>query len=96
METEESQVEAMETGEPVAYSALPASVEDIDGSEEDKVNPQMVSEYVNEIYAYMRQMEVRLAVKESYLEHLHAEQGKSPTASRDQLVTNYICRWRDD
>jgi hypothetical protein len=43
---------------PVAApEPLPANVEDIDT--EDTDNPQMVAEYVTEIYSYMRDMEVR-------------------------------------
>ena len=37
---------------------LPPNVADIDI--EDKENPQLVSEYVNDIYEYMRQLEARL------------------------------------
>lgn len=44
---------------------LPA-VADID--KDDKDNPQLVSEYVNEIYDYMRELERKLAVNHKYLE----------------------------
>ena len=46
---------------PAAPAApLPANVEDIDT--EDTDNPQMVAEYVTEIYSYMRDLEVRKTV----------------------------------
>ena len=39
-----------------AFSRAMVPVEDIDANDHD--NPQLVSEYVNDIYDYMRQMEV--------------------------------------
>jgi len=45
---------------------LPPNVADID--KDDKENPQLVSEYVNDIYDYMRQLEERFGVKPRYLE----------------------------
>lgn len=39
-----------------AFSKAFIKVEDIDAN--DKDNPQLVSEYVNEIYQYMRELEV--------------------------------------
>ena len=42
---------------PEAFSkALLLDVQDIDAN--DKANPQLVSEYVNDIYEYMRMLEV--------------------------------------
>lgn len=41
-----------------AFSKALSRVEDIDVN--DKDNPQLVSEYVNEIYDYMRELEVQL------------------------------------
>ena len=40
----------------------------LDIDKDDKDNPQLVSEYVNEIYDYMRALERKLGVKEKYLE----------------------------
>lgn len=40
-----------------AFSRNLRNVEDIDANDRD--NPQLVSEYVNEIYEYMRSLEVR-------------------------------------
>jgi len=41
---------------PEAFSKVLLKVEDIDLN--DKDNPQLVSEYVNDIYAYMQKLEV--------------------------------------
>lgn len=41
---------------PEAFSKALLKVEDID--ENDKDNPQLVSEYVNDIYQYMKELEV--------------------------------------
>ena len=46
-------------------AAIVAPVEDID--KDDVGNPQMLPEYVNEIYAYMRILEQRQAVRPGYL-----------------------------
>jgi len=45
---------------------LPPNVADIDS--EDKENPQLVSEYVNDIYEYMRHLEARYSIPEKYLD----------------------------
>ena len=41
---------------PDAFSKALLNVQDIDAN--DKDNPQLVSEYVNDIYDYMRSLEV--------------------------------------
>ena len=46
-------------------AAIIAPAEDID--KDDVGNPQMLPEYVNEIYAYMRILEQRQAVRPGYL-----------------------------
>ncbi|EDQ89090.1 cyclin B [Monosiga brevicollis MX1] len=51
---------------PAPALALPAGVENID--EEDTENPQMATEYVADIYNYMREMEVRLCCDPAYLQ----------------------------
>ncbi|XP_013401826.1 G2/mitotic-specific cyclin-B-like [Lingula anatina] len=56
----------MEVSQPESYSRRLMNVEDIDA--QDKENPQLVSEYVNEIYQYMRNLEVEQGVRENYLE----------------------------
>ncbi|XP_018009965.1 G2/mitotic-specific cyclin-B [Hyalella azteca] len=49
-----------------AFSAKCLTVTDIDA--DDKDNPQLVSEYVNEIYAYMRSLEIKNCVRRRYLD----------------------------
>jgi cyclin B len=44
-----------------AFSKAYTRVEDIDVN--DKDNPQLVSEYVNDIYQYMRELEVILQLQ---------------------------------
>jgi len=50
-----------------AYSKqmLKENVNDIDKDDHD--NPQLVSEYVNEIYAYLRQLETRYPIRSQHL-----------------------------
>lgn len=45
---------------------LTGPIEDIDT--DDRENPQLAADYVNEIYAYMRQLEAEQAVNKDYLE----------------------------
>lgn len=54
----------MEIDEVEAFSA--ANIENIDL--EDQMDPQLVSEYVNDIYEYMRMLEREQSVKKNYLE----------------------------
>lgn len=55
------------------WPALPPGVEDIDDEEAD--NPLLVAEYVNDIYAYMRDLEVRHAVPDNYMALSQRESG---------------------
>jgi len=57
-------VSTMEIDEVEAFSA--ANIENIDS--EDQMDPQLVSEYVNDIYEYMRMLEREQSVKKNYLE----------------------------
>jgi len=57
--------DAMETSFLTEEFVLPADVDDIDA--EDVNNPQMVTEYVNENYAYMRQLEREMGVRADYM-----------------------------
>lgn len=54
--------ESMDISEdkPEAFSKALLKVEDID--ENDKDNPQLVSEYVNDIYLYMKELEVSISI----------------------------------
>lgn len=45
---------------------MPATVRDIDGNDTD--NPQLVSEYINEIYVYLRRLERMQSVRKDYME----------------------------
>ena len=54
----------MDIDEAVAYSSQ--NIENIDLEEHD--DPQMVTEYVNEIYGYMRFLENKQSVREKYLD----------------------------
>ena len=51
---------------PTATST--AQIENID--QDDVENPQLVVEYVNEIYAYMRQLEDKQYISAEYLSHV--------------------------
>merc|ERR1712117_278493 len=63
METEQLPAGDVEMADVAA--AIVAPVEDID--KDDVGNPQMLPEYVNEIYAYMRILELKQAVRPGYL-----------------------------
>ena len=62
----------MEIDEVVAYSAQ--NIENIDL--EDMNDPQLVSEYVNEIYGYMRELEEKQSVRKNYLDKHKVTAGK--------------------
>nr|AKA66439.1 cyclin B [Palaemon carinicauda] len=62
MDVQEAKVEEL----AIAFSSQLLNVEDIDS--QDHGNPQLVSEYVNEIYKYLRELEDRCPVKNAYLE----------------------------
>ena len=62
----------MEVDEVVAYSAQ--NIENIDL--EDMSDPQLVSEYVNEIYGYMRELEEKQSVRKNYLDKHKVTAGK--------------------
>ncbi|KAK2162091.1 hypothetical protein LSH36_104g04003 [Paralvinella palmiformis] len=49
-----------------SYSKELLTVQDIDRNDTD--NPQLVSEYVNDIYDYMRELEARYPIKHKYLD----------------------------
>ena len=72
METEQAEQMDVDMEEPAAEVAVPAKaeVEDIDA--DDVENPQMATDYVNEIYCYMRQLEREQSIRPSYLD----DQGK--------------------
>lgn len=63
---EDVEMEDVEQVLPVATST--AQIENID--QDDVENPQLVVEYVNEIYAYMRYLEDKQSISEEYLSHV--------------------------
>jgi len=50
-----------------AFSKLMLKVEINDIDKDDHDNPQLVSEYVNDIYAYLRQLETRYPIRSQHL-----------------------------
>lgn len=60
------------------------SVEDIDAK--DHENPQLVSEYVNDIYQYMRKMERHLCIRPAFLE------GAEITARMRSILVDWLCQ----
>eukprot|EP00914_Ancora_sagittata_P021588 GHVO01042784.1.p1 GENE.GHVO01042784.1~~GHVO01042784.1.p1 ORF type:complete len:411 (+),score=61.90 GHVO01042784.1:137-1369(+) len=68
-----------------AFSRRMLNVEDIDKDDGD--NPQLVSEYVKDIYEYMHSLEARLPVQRKYLEGLESElNGRMRSILVDWLV----------
>lgn len=56
----------------------------------DSKNPILVSEYVNDIYEYLRQLEVKLPVDENFLEGQHVRRFQNKC---EMLVTCFLlCR----
>lgn len=66
-EDEDVNMKDVEMEEVPAFSTLrTAEIEDIDA--DDRENPQLAVEYVNEIYAYMRELEKQQFIAPNYLE----------------------------
>ncbi|KAK3602761.1 hypothetical protein CHS0354_027757 [Potamilus streckersoni] len=76
----------MDIGEdkPEAFSKALLKVEDIDAN--DKDNPQLVSEYVNDIYEYMRLLEQKYSVRPNYLE------GQEITGKMRAILIDWLCQ----
>ena len=51
-----------------APPAFPEGVVDIDGVEEDLMNPQLCVEYAPAIYSYLREVEEGLAIRKDFLQ----------------------------
>merc|ERR1711983_573242 len=61
-------IEMAELAAPAVQAYSAKYLENVDDIDKDDVeNPQLVVEYVNEIYGYLRQLEVEQAVEEDYL-----------------------------
>jgi len=87
MEVEPTKEEAvdecvMEVDEVVAHSTR--NIENIDL--EDMNDPQLVSEYVNEIYGYMRELEEKQSVRKNYLDKHKVTAGVILPKMRSVLV----------
>lgn len=69
---------------PEAFSKALFNVQDIDAN--DKENPQLVSEYVNDIYNYMRVLEVKYPIRCNYLED------KEITGKMRAILIDWLCQ----
>lgn len=77
METCESETDAFSR-------ALLLNIQDIDAN--DKDNPQLVSEYVNDIYDYMRTLERKYPVRSNYLD------GQEVTGKMRAILIDWLCQ----
>ena len=92
--------QAMDISQSEAFSKqlLPVNVQDID--QDDGDNPQLVAEYVNDIYDYMRQLEVRLHIltlRHNFVRVGLRLQDISTVGLAGALITNlssFLVRWR--
>jgi len=65
---EEEQVEVMDVSSNIVEEVEMLEIEEIEDIDKDDVgNPQLVVEYVNDIYGYLRQLETEQYVKADYL-----------------------------
>ncbi|XP_033750893.1 G2/mitotic-specific cyclin-B-like [Pecten maximus] len=69
---------------PEAFSKALLKVQDIDAN--DKENPQLVSEYVNDIYDYMRHLEEKYTVQPNYLE------GQEVSGKMRAILIDWLCQ----
>ena len=81
----ESVWEREEEYEPMSVDFANMSLEDIDSV--DSHDPQFVTEYVSDIYEYLREKEVTVKIPESYMENFQKE---LLPRHRDVLI-NWIC-----
>jgi len=54
--------------EKEVVSSIPEGVLDIDGVEEDQMNPQLCVEYAPAIYSYLREVEAGLSIRKDFLQ----------------------------
>ncbi|KAL5005039.1 hypothetical protein ScPMuIL_018495 [Solemya velum] len=69
---------------PEAFSKALLNIEDIDAN--DKENPQLVSDYVNDIYEYMKILEKKYPVKPNYL------QDQEITGKMRSILIDWLCQ----
>ncbi|RUS76758.1 hypothetical protein EGW08_015489 [Elysia chlorotica] len=71
-------------GDAFSKAMLAEGVEDVDA--EDVDNPQLVSLYVNPIYSYMRQLEIKFSIRPNYLE------GTGLTGKMRAILIDWLCQ----
>ncbi|XP_076373646.1 G2/mitotic-specific cyclin-B-like isoform X2 [Tachypleus tridentatus] len=81
-------VSAADLAEAFSSQLLPPSVENIDA--EDDGNPQLVTEYVNDIYKYMRTLEIKYSIRENHLDKQTEITGKMRSILIDWLVQVHL------
>ncbi|XP_013773123.1 G2/mitotic-specific cyclin-B-like [Limulus polyphemus] len=81
-------VSADDLAEAFSSQLLPPSVENIDA--EDDGNPQLVTEYVNDIYKYMRALEMKYSIRENHLDKQTEITGKMRSILIDWLVQVHL------
>ena len=68
MDTDQRIVEVEQQEEEEVQSVFPEGVLDIDGVEEDQMNPQLCVEYAPAIYSYLRGVEEGLSIRKDFLQ----------------------------
>ena len=63
-------------------------IDDID--KDDMENPQLVVEYVNEIYAYLRQLEIKQEIRPNYLKSKKVEKTTILPKVYKKFYTYYV------
>nr|P13952.1 RecName: Full=G2/mitotic-specific cyclin-B [Spisula solidissima]CAA33513.1 unnamed protein product [Spisula solidissima] len=69
---------------PESFSRVLLNVQNIDAN--DKENPQLVSEYVNDIYDYMRDLEGKYPIRHNYLEN------QEITGKMRAILIDWLCQ----
>ncbi|XP_023220098.1 G2/mitotic-specific cyclin-B-like [Centruroides sculpturatus] len=80
--------EVEELAEAFSTRMLPGDVNDIDA--EDSENPQLVSNYVNDIYKYLRELEIQYPIRVSHLNKQTEITGKMRGVLIDWLVQVHV------
>ena len=67
-----------------AFSDVILAVSDVDADDDDGADPNLCSEYVNDIYAYLRQLEEEQSVRPKYL------QGREVTGNMRATLIDWL------
>jgi cyclin B len=67
-----------------AFSDVILAVSDVDADDDDGADPNLCSEYVNDIYAYLRQLEEEQSVRPKYL------QGREVTGNMRAILIDWL------